>query len=368
MGSTNLSVIVAQESYALTADSLKAIVESASRTGKALLGVDGLGKYEVSREEIKDGITGRLLEYQLAVFAKTGKSERCQVVFEAEGALSIGPVDFEDLLNKFHVRRAGFQIAYVIFPLAKRILNVLKDKYKTVVLKDYEQIQIPKYTTIDVFKRSGHIRLPPKTYLLSKFNGAHHAELQEEAYLYKSWSNTEKRCTCIGVSTIGQCQPFWPSLERQTLNMANLPLKFFDVSGYMLRNQGNAVHCFKRLDLLSRVQAITIAKNQGQAMSLVLMHLEHVREYLGMIGLKFRILTVTSWLPAIGKQHVSTYDFEACLPSTEECLQVGNISYTHRAFTANFDIGLQGGGRPVSACAGLGLTRISDALILQKRI
>ena len=42
---------------------------------------------------------------------------------------------------------------------------------------NFKQIEIPKTTTIETFKKSNHIRKPNQTYLLCKFDSEYYQEL-----------------------------------------------------------------------------------------------------------------------------------------------------------------------------------------------
>lgn len=363
------TVRLADRRYELTKDDLDRLAAHARTLlkqrihARAYIEQDDKILYDLSLQQVRTGAAHRFLEYRQHL-TKGGKDTRSEVLLERD-IPTVQTVDFDSLETHRHLKKAGFKTAYVIMPPLKRLMNQLKAMYIARVLQGYHEIDIPKYTTLQVFKKSGHIRLPDLAYLVARVKGSAVPRLMEQGYVHKSWSDLQSAVKCVGVATIGQCEPLWAYLERQSLSLTT-PVKWYDISGYSLRNEGNAVHSLERLDTFLRIEAITLHRSETTLLETIDRHVMAMGQFLDCLNLRYRVLRVSSWLPAKGFSAIKTIDFEAWLPQKKTWLQIGNVSNNGQVFAHGFDVRVQGGGRPYSTCAGLGLTRLLYVFLCQR--
>lgn len=359
-----------EQDWVLVAETHLGLIQYVNRlikTGskqKVPLIVNGETKHEFTLEQIRKGCALRYLEFQ-QYCKQARKAERSTVLFQKQNF--VNPInEFPQLQKNFHLKKGPFKTAYIFMPPIKKLVESLKQLLIKTVLFDFQEIEIPKYDTLETFQKSGHIRKPDLVYLVSRFKGSQIDRLVQEGFVYKTWSNIQTSSKCTGVVTIGQCQPLWTYFEKQSLHAGNLPYKFYDI-GYSLRNEGNAVFSLRRLDLFARVEAVSLFKDESSCLEYIKTYIERMKSFLDLLEFHYRILEVASWLPAIGSSNVKTYDFEAWIPQSG-WLEIGNISNNGITFSKNFSVKLVGGGRPTSSCAGTGISRLLYTLIVQKGI
>jgi hypothetical protein len=296
---------------------------------------------------------------------KEKKNLRTKILYEKSSSVLKGE-PFEQCYKDKYIVQGTFRSSYILGPELTALKNEICNKYKEIVINNHQEVTLPKYTTETHFSRTNHIRLPEHTYFIAKLNKEVVPLKELYGYLYKKWNiDNSKDIVVNGLSSYGVCEVFWSYLENQNINK---PFRYFDNSGFTLRNEGNAIKSLERLDSFSRIESIFGYFNEETLEKHIDNHVERMKTFLEYYDLHYRILEVESWTPVeIGKDlcKVKTIDFEIYLEYKNDWLEIGNISNNGYNFSKPFNV-THKNNYIVTGCAGLGIERCLFAVIHQK--
>lgn len=140
-----------------------------------------------------------------------------------------------------------------------------------------------------------------------------------------------------------------------SLKDSQLPLKYFDDSGYTGRVEGNAIKSLERLNFFSRIELLFIEK-ENKIEDLMTLIISKYKEIYDKLNLHYRILKVESWLHLNENERTQTYDFEAYIPWCNRWLEIANVSDNGKIFLNNFEVNVSKAVN--SGCSGLGKERL----------
>ena len=128
----------------------------------------------LNTESFKKGaLEGYLNYYNYKL--QVSKNQRAVVIYQKTNDF-VGQ-NFRNLQGTYIVP-SGFKSSYLLMPKMKLFMNtttsIITERLEN---NNFKQIEIPKTTTIETFKKSNHIRKPNQTYLLCKFDSEYYQEL-----------------------------------------------------------------------------------------------------------------------------------------------------------------------------------------------
>lgn len=254
----------------------------------------------------------------------------------------------------------------VLGPGLMRLYTRLEALWLQKILNDFEQIRIPKVTSLDTVRTSNHVAafgnqlhyVFTMTRQPEAFEGlSHEVKVRGSvpARLFEALAP-------VGVVTYGQCEALFPIFRRAHLNHRAFPLKLFDRSGPSMREQGNAVHGLSRLNQFHRIQAVWFQRQQ---------HVPHFKQQIRsridalfqQWGLKYRWLDVKSWTGCCAPD-LGTQDLQVYLPYCDRWLQVLSFNSNGDLYLKKFDVRVDV--PATSGCFGLGKDRLVHGLLSQK--
>lgn len=161
-----------------------------------------------------------------------------------------------------------------------------------------------------------------------------------------------------------QCEPFYQSFVGRHVKLEDLPLKFFDRSGWTYRWEGGGVEGFIRVQEFRRIEFTFIGKPDD-----VVKIRDELRdksvELVEQLGMEWRLLIATPFYLREGgiaedvsdSSKVATYDLEVRLPYNNGWLELGSFNVHRTKFVDTFKIKEIKGREIWTGCYGFGSSR-----------
>lgn len=169
-----------------------------------------------------------------------------------------------------------------------------------------------------------------------------------------------------------QCEPFYELCVRRELKLEDLPLKFFDRSGWTYRWEGGAVEGLIRTQEFRRIEFV-FAGSPQQVVEIRDQVLDQSVNLVERLGLGWRVLAATPFYMREGgieedisnSSKVATYDLEVELPYKRDWLELGSYNVHRRKFVDSFKIKELRGRELWTGCCGFGTTRWTVGFLAQ---
>ncbi len=254
-----------------------------------------------------------------------------------------------------------------------RLLRVLEDLcIERVALElGFEESMFPKLIPLDVMqKMPGYLdELPEGMYYVCPppREPEIFADFKRELKLTKK-IHTEKLKECLKepayVLAPAQCEPFYQSFAGRYVRLEDLPVKFFDRSGWTYRWEGGGVEGFIRVQEFRRIEFVFIGKPDD-----VVKIRDELRdksiELVEQLGMEWRLLVATPFYLREGgiaedisdSSKVATYDLEVKLPYNDSWLELGSFNVHRTKFVDTFKIKEIKGREIWTGCYGFGSSR-----------
>ncbi|MEM0359285.1 MAG: aminoacyl--tRNA ligase-related protein [Candidatus Hadarchaeales archaeon] len=158
-----------------------------------------------------------------------------------------------------------------------------------------------------------------------------------------------------------QCEPFYQMFSRKLVKLEELPVKFFDRSGWTYRWEGGGAEGLIRTHEFRRIELVFLGSPQQ-----VVEIREGVRErsenLLRKLGMRWRLTVATPFYLREGEKErggpeVATYDLEVRLPYKQDWLEVASLNVHGEKFVKSFGIREMKGREIWTGCCGFGTTR-----------
>jgi len=169
-----------------------------------------------------------------------------------------------------------------------------------------------------------------------------------------------------------QCEPFYHLLSRRKLRLEDMPVKFFDRSGWTYRWEGGAVEGLLRVQEFRRIEFVYAGKPDD-----VVEIRDAVKDKSIKIardlGLEWRLLVATPFYMRTGgieedtsdSRNVATYDIEARLPYKDGWLEIGSYNVNRTKFNKTFRIKEVKDREIWTGCCGFGSSRWALGFLAQ---
>lgn len=168
-----------------------------------------------------------------------------------------------------------------------------------------------------------------------------------------------------------QCTPLWYFLSRETVDLSDLPFKFYDRSGWTYRWEGGGVEGLVRVQEFRRVELVYVADPEETVKIRDAVLEESVRVVDEILGMEWRVVAATPFFirkeetPHIEvgeSKDVAAYDLEVYVPyrgprESSEWLEITSCFVHKKKFTDSFKIREVRGREVWSGCSGLGISR-----------
>lgn len=169
-----------------------------------------------------------------------------------------------------------------------------------------------------------------------------------------------------------QCEPFYHLLSRRRLRLENMPVKFFDRSGWTYRWEGGAVEGLVRVQEFRRIEFVYAGKPDDVVEIRDAVKDKSIK-IAGDLGLEWRLLVATPFYMRTGgiegdvsdSRNVATYDIEARLPYKDGWLEIGSYNVSRTKFNKTFRIKEVKDREIWTGCCGFGSSRWTLGFLAQ---
>jgi len=335
-------------------------------------------------EEHRVERTFKLIEDKIKKLNYEGKDEFKQFVWEGKKRKIIYEGDpAVDLEKKGWIKRTGAKGQFILGREVTALINSFKE---LMVEKIYEplgfyEMIFPKFEPWSIPKKSGHAKnVYPNAYfvMVPKDSSEENWEDVMDEYAITHEVDTEKikeKSVNVGILSFAQCPPFWPFLEKRTIDNKTMPLKIYDWSGPTYRNESGGTHGLDRVEEFHRTETLWVGEEKDVAKIWKDVS-ELFRKFFDeVLDLEIKMYKVSPWWMAHeGKSHtegtedVGTFDFDAFLPyrgRDKEGLEIQNASANGDKYPKAFQVKLRKG-ELYSGCAGGSFERWLVAFLAQK--
>lgn len=289
-----------------------------------------------------------------------------EVLMLQDAACHYGQDPTVELTRRGLLVRTEMRGRAVLGPGLMRLYTRLEACWIERILNGFDQIRIPKVTSLDTVKTSNHV---------AAFGDQLHYvfTMKRQPEAFESLSNEVKvrdrvptrlfeALSPVGVVTYGQCEALFPIFRRAHLNHRAFPIKLFDRSGPSMREEGNAVHGLSRLNEFHRIEAIWFQRKENVRGFKQLIR-SRIDALFQQWAVKYRWLDVKSWTGCCAAD-LGTQDLEVYLPYCNRWLEVLSFNSNGDLYLKKFDIRVDV--PSTSGCFGLGKDRLVHALLSQK--
>lgn len=291
-----------------------------------------------------------------------------------------------DLEKKRWIKRSGAKGQWVYGREYTALLNVIKELMHKNIFEpsEFSEMVFPKFESWEIPMKSGHASsVYPNAYFVMVPRKSTPEEWEDVVDHFKIEREIDKegimkRVDSVGIMSYAQCPPFWPYLEKSTIDNTSLPLKVYDWSGPTYRNESGGTHGLDRLEEFHRVETLWVGTKE-QTVEIWKNLANTFARYLNdVLDLEVRMVNVTPWWMVHdgiraekGTGEIGTFDFEAYIPyrgdRSSEWLEIQNVSSNGDKYPKAFGVKIRKG-ELWSGCAGGSLERISVAFLAQKGI
>jgi seryl-tRNA synthetase len=161
-----------------------------------------------------------------------------------------------------------------------------------------------------------------------------------------------------------QCEPFYQSFAGRRVRLEDLPVKFFDRSGWTYRWEGGGVEGFIRTQEFRRIEFVFMGEPDDVVKIRDALRDKSV-ELTEQLGMEWRLLVATPFYLRKGgiagdvsdSRKVATYDLEVRLPYNDGWLELGSLNVHRTKFVDTFKIKEAKGREIWTGCYGFGSTR-----------
>ncbi len=328
--------------------------------------------------------TVKLIQDKVKQLNYQGKDEFKEYVWEGKKRKTsyVGdPTD--DLEKKGWIKRTGAKGQFIFGREITALVNVFKElMIENIYSKlGFNEMIFPKFEPWSVPKKSGHAKnVYSNAYFIMTPKEASSEYWQEvmDEYAITHEINEEKikaKVNNAGIMSYAQCPPFWPYLERKTIDNNSLPIKVYDWSGPTYRNESGGVKGLDRLEEFHRTETLWVAEKKEE-IKIWKEVAESLRKFFDKIlDIEVKMAKVTPWWMAHagiktekGTEEVGTFDFDAFLPyrgREKEWLEIQNVSSNGTKYPEGFNVSIQKG-ELFSGCAGGSFERWLVAFLSQK--
>jgi seryl-tRNA synthetase len=169
-----------------------------------------------------------------------------------------------------------------------------------------------------------------------------------------------------------QCEPFYHLLSRLKPKLEDMPVKFFDRSGWTYRWEGGAVEGLVRVQEFRRIEFVYAGKPEDVVEIRDSVKDKSIR-IAEDLGLEWRVLAATPFYMRTGgieedvsdSRKVATYDLEVRLPYRDGWLELGSYNVSRTKFNKTFRIREVKGREIWTGCCGFGSSRWALGFLAQ---
>jgi len=169
-----------------------------------------------------------------------------------------------------------------------------------------------------------------------------------------------------------QCEPFYHFLARRKLRLEDMPVKFFDRSGWTYRWEGGAVEGLLRVQEFRRIEFV-YAGEPDDVVEIRDSVKDKSMKIAEDLSLEWRVLVATPFYMRTGgieedvsdSRKVATYDLEVKLPYKDGWLELGSYNVNRAKFNKTFRIKEVKGREIWTGCCGFGSSRWALGFLAQ---